>query len=164
MSVSPSAATTAASASAAPPAGLRGVASELVSTLRRAAVEVGSLVVDGPRTLVRVVRRPRTRPFAALVAATWMVAIVADAGTTWAMMSTGLFEEANPVAALGMGSVGMELYVVAASAWSVVLAGIAVGRPRGVFAGAAVVTMSLFGLYKAWTALDNALLWHQVMR
>lgn len=126
------------------------------AALRDAAMEVRALAVDG---WCRV-RRPSTLAWWAWVLAlAWVVGIGGDAFTTVTMMGTGMFEEANPVAAAGMGVLGVQGYTAAASALCAGLAVVSLGRPRGVYATTTVVALAVVAAAKVAVAVSNAALW-----
>lgn len=124
--------------------------------LRAAAREVATLFATGLQTL----RRPATwSAWHLTVVLVWLVGTAGDAYTTLAMMSTGQFEEANGIAAAGMGVVGPAGYTAAASAVSVALAVANVGRRSGLYSTVIVAALSVVGLLKVYTAASNLLLW-----
>lgn len=124
------------------------VAADLTSQLRDLLCDIPGAVTSLHRSPVR-----------ALVALTWLAGIVGDAHTTISMMSTGLYEEANPVAAAGMAVLGVVGYTLVVSLACGVLALIAVARPRGLYGHTVVLTLATIGVAKAYTALSNLLLW-----
>lgn len=105
------------------------------------------------------VTAPRTLRWRWVVLVAWVAGIVGDAYTTAAMMATGQFEEANPVAAAGMGALGTGGYVATASLWCVALAVASCGRPRTFYARVVLGALWVAGAWKLWTAAANALLW-----
>lgn len=130
----------------------------LTQSLRRAVEEVHALAVDGVRRVVR----PSSWRWQWAIVLTWVAGIGGDAYTTLSMMSTGIFEEANPVAAAGMRVLGVVGFTVAASALCAALAVMTLGRPRGLFGHCMWVALMIVGVAKAYTAASNALLWISV--
>lgn len=98
---------------------------------------------------------PRTLAFLFL----GVIAALLDAWSTLAMMSTGLFEEANPLAAYGMGSVGVELYVAAATLVSLCFPLLIFVRSESKVWLALPAVGILFVAYKLYTGLSNIVLW-----
>lgn len=95
---------------------------------------------------------------AVAVAILWACAIILDAVTTLGMMATGRFEEANPVAALGMQQVGTFAYVALASLASAAYGALGLGRPRDAITWAVCATAMAAGTYKLTVAISNLLL------
>jgi hypothetical protein len=78
------------------------------------------------------------------------------------MIRTGMFEEGNPLAAVGMGSLGMTGYVVLSSALCLVLAVVSTGRPTGPVARVAVGFLLLVAAGKVFMVFSNVLLWRSM--
>lgn len=123
--------------------------------LRRQFCALGVSALVGLRTLHR-------RPLALWVFVAWVAAIAADDWTTLMMMNSGLFEEANPIAALGMGTVTKEVYTAGTSVVCLGFAVLSTVWPRGLYARTVVVMCLLIGIAKAHTAISNYLLWASV--
>ena len=124
--------------------------------LSTAATQVRSLMHDG----IRSVRHPSQLTWwRTSVALMWLVGIAGDAYTTLAMMATGLYEEANGVAAAGMGALGPVGYTSAASALCAGMALVTTGRPRGLYAWTVWTLLALAGLAKLVTAVMNVVVW-----
>ena len=117
--------------------------------------QVTALVRDGFTGLTRVHRSPRR----ALIVAFWLLGTVGDGATTLAMIRSGEFVEGNPAAALGIGFVGLDGYVVLASLVCLLMAVVSTGRPSGPVARAAVGFLLLVGAGKLVMAISNLLLW-----
>ncbi|MEQ6899773.1 hypothetical protein [Nocardioides sp. YIM 152588] len=127
-------------------------ATPALAELRR---ELVTLVRTAPASLRRV---HRSVPVAAVVGV-WLAGTLGDAWTTLAMMSSGVSEEGNPVAAAGMAVLGVLGYVLAASLVCAALCWVNVGRPTGLYSWTVVATLTVIGCAKCWQAVDNALLW-----
>jgi hypothetical protein len=117
--------------------------------------QVTALVRDGFAGL----RRPLASPRRTALWVLWLIGIVGDATTSLAMIRGGPFEEGNPLAAVGMGSLGMTGYVLLSSAVCLLLAAVSTGRPAGPVARAAVGFLLLVATGKVFMVLSNILLW-----
>jgi hypothetical protein len=117
--------------------------------------QVTSLARDGFAGL----RRPLASPRRTALWVLWLIGIVGDATTSLAMIRTGPFEEGNPLAAVGMGSLGMTGYVLLSSTVCLLLAAVSTGRPAGPVARAAVGFLLLVAAGKVFMVLSNILLW-----
>jgi hypothetical protein len=117
--------------------------------------QVTALVHDGLTGVPSALRSPRRTALWVL----WLIGIVGDASTSLAMIRSGLFAEGNPLAAVGMGSVGMTGYVVLSSALCLFLAAISTGRPSGPVARVAVGFLLLVGAGKVFMVFSNVLVW-----
>ena len=120
--------------------------------------QVTSLVRDGVTGIPQTLGSPRRTALWVL----WLIGIVGDACTTLAMIRSGVFEEGNPLAAVGMGSVGMTGYVVLSSALCLFLAAVSTGRPRGPVARFAVGFLLLVAAGKVFMVFSNVLLWRSM--
>ena len=128
----------------------------LLPELSTAATQVRALVHDAIRSL----RHPsRLAWWGTCVALMWVAGIAGDAYTTLAMMATGLYEEANGVAAAGMGTLGPVGYTIAASTLCAGMALVTIGRPRGLYAWTVWTLLALAGLAKLVTAVMNVVVW-----
>lgn len=123
--------------------------------LREAHEQARAQFVSGLHTL----RSLHHRPASTLIALLWTVGILGDATTTLAMMGSGLTEEGNPAAAGLMGLVGVEGWVLGASAVCLALAVLSLARVPGLYAITIRATCLLLGVGKAYIAVSNALLW-----
>jgi len=94
-------------------------------------------------------------PLALLTLAAWVLVSALDGVSTYVMMSSGLFEEANPVAAALMDVFGMGLVVVVASLFVVALGVWTVARPRGVYAWVIFSSVALIGVLKLAVGVSN---------
>ena len=117
--------------------------------------QITALVADGFAGLGRIHRRPHR----ACILAFWLLGIVGDGATTLAMIRSGEFVEGNPAAAVGMGLLGLDGYVVLASVICLVMAVVSTGRPVGPVARVAVGFLLLVGAGKLCMAFSNLLLW-----
>jgi hypothetical protein len=118
--------------------------------------QVTALAWDGFTGLRSTHRSPRR----AALWAFWLVGIVGDGWTTLAMVHSGLFQEGNPLAGIGMGFLGLTGYVVLASAICLVMAVISTGRPSGPVARIAVVFLLLVAAGKITMLVNNLVIWH----
>lgn len=89
-----------------------------------------------------------------LILAVWLVAIVADAGSTLYMSSLG-FEEANPINYALFTAIGVVPAVLAVSAWCVVLALTSAGRPVNSYTWVVVVVLLAVMVLKLAVAISN---------
>ena len=92
------------------------------------------------------------------LAAAWVVAIALDASTTLLMMSSGKFDEANPVAALGMEHTSVLGYVIIASVISAAYALLGIGKPKHAATWAIVMTTAAACTYKLTVGVANLML------
>lgn len=115
-----------------------------------------------PARVVEVVSAPHRHLWAALFALVWVAGIAADAYTTQQMMALGLTEEANPIAAWGMGVVGRGGYIIAASLWCLVPMALAISAPYGRYGLVILSTARVLGVAKLYIGASNALLWWQL--
>lgn len=120
--------------------------------------QVAALVRDGLTGVPQALGSPRRTALWVL----WLIGIVGDAATTEAMIHSRLFEEGNPLAAVGMGSLGMTGYVVLSSALCLVLAAVSTARPSGPVARVAVGFLLLVAAGKVFMAFSNVLLWRSM--
>ena len=121
--------------------------------------QVTALVHDGVTGIPVTFGSPRRTALWVL----WLIGIVGDACTTLAMVRSGVFEEGNPLAAVGMGSVGITGYVVLSSALCLVLAAVSTGRPRGPVARVAVGFLLVVAAGKVFMVFSNVLLWRSTL-
>jgi hypothetical protein len=117
--------------------------------------QVAALARDGFTGLRTTHRSPRR----AALWVFWLVGIVGDGWTTLAMVHSGLFAEGNPLAAVGMGFLGLTGYVVVASVVCLGMAVVSTGRPRGPVARVAVVFLLLVAAGKIAMLVSNLVLW-----
>jgi hypothetical protein len=120
--------------------------------------QVTALVRDGVTGIPQALGSPRRTALWVL----WLIGIVGDACTTLAMIRGGGFEEGNPLASVGMGSVGMTGYVLVSSALCLFLAAVSTGRPRGPVARVAVGFLLLVAAGKVFMVFSNVLLWRSM--
>src|SRR4051794_5679656 len=120
--------------------------------------QVAALVRDGVSGIPHALRSPRRTALWVL----WLVGIVGDGCTTLAMIREGGFEEGNPLAAVGMGSLGMTGYVLLSSALCLFLAAVSTGRPAGPVARVAVGFLLLVCAGKVFMVFSNVLLWRSM--
>ena len=88
-----------------------------------------------------------------------MLGVIIDAVSTFMMMSSGLFEEANGVAASGMAVVGMPLYVVGISLVAAWLVSMVLAKPTSVPAAGVWVCAAILAALKIWVSAHNIMLW-----
>lgn len=129
--------------------------SGLIPELRVALVQIRALLASGWFGLMH----PRTLGWRAVLLVVGLVGALGDAFTTLAMMHTGLFEEANPLAAAGMGAIGTLTYVIAATAVCLAMTLTASGRPRGLYATFFMWLTLGVCVTKVWTVATNVALW-----
>jgi Domain of unknown function (DUF5658) len=130
-----------------------------VGSLRRELGRARGQAAAQGRSGVTVLAGVHHYPGALVVLALWVAGIAVDAWTTVAMMNTGLFEEANPLAAYGMRWIGMGGWVALASLACAVMAIASLGRSKGVYARTLLVVCLVIGAAKVCAALRNYLLW-----
>lgn len=120
---------------------------------------ISQLMALATSSVRRILHRESMTAVAWFALVAWGIGIVGDAHTTSLMMNTGLYEEANGLAAAGMGVLGVSGYIVAASLICLVLALLNIGQPRGLYAHVVVWALLAAGSYKLYIALSNAALW-----
>lgn len=120
--------------------------------------QVTALVRDGVTGVPRTLHSPRRTALWGL----WLIGTLGDASTTWALTRDRRFEEGNPLALLGMGSVGMTGYLALSSALCLFLAAVSTGRPSGPVARIAVGFLLLVAAGKVFMVFSNVLLWRSM--
>ena len=118
-------------------------------------------VTELARTGWRYVRAPGASWRLAILAM-WAIGVAGDAYTTLSMMATGMFEEANPVAAAGMAVITPAGYTALVCVWCAVLAVVSVGRPTHLYGRLLVGALAFCGAAKVYIAIANAALWMSV--
>ncbi len=117
--------------------------------------QVTELVLDGVRGLPGTLASPRRTSLWVL----WLIGIVGDAWTSHAMITSGRFVEGNPLAAVGMGRIGMTGYLAVTTVICLAMATVSTGRPCGPVARVAVGFLLLVCAGKVFMAVSNLLLW-----
>jgi hypothetical protein len=110
---------------------------------------------DGFAGLARVHRSPRR----AVLLAVWLVGIVGDAVTTLVLLQQPGHQEANPSAAIGMGFLGVPVYIALASAICLLFAVVSTGRPLGRVAQATALFLFAVAAGKIVVLVHNLVLW-----
>lgn len=128
---------------------------QFMTALGQAYQQLRDMTVDGWSKL----RRPTTLGGYGWVAALWVVGAGGDAYTTTVMMGSGLFEEANSVAAAGMATIGTTGYIGAATVMCALMMIPSVGRPRGLYGHLVWVGLLAAALGKVTVAISNWALW-----
>jgi hypothetical protein len=127
-------------------------------SLRTAAQEPGRELRDVVVEAFTTLRGVRHDDWRVAVLAVWSVGIVMDTVSTGALLSRPGFVEGNPVAAGGMGLVGLVGYLglscLVSSAWALVAA----SPTRGAYAEAVSLAAVAVGLGKLAVGTHNVLL------